>query len=100
VIGGPKVPKASSKLTNESRRYATEYSGSPLHGKLQPGHKITYGRWLGDDTIIGDDTIATGDDPEALGDGYAEVTIFSGRTLEPVEHYQWGQRPSRSRRSA
>jgi hypothetical protein len=92
VIGGPKVPKASSKLLNESKRYATEYSGSPLHGKLQPGHRITYGRWLGDDTIIGDDTIATGDDPEALGDGYAEVTIFTGRTLEPVEHYQLGQR--------
>jgi hypothetical protein len=29
VIGGPKVPKASSKLLNESKRYATEYSGSP-----------------------------------------------------------------------
>lgn len=92
VTGGPMVPKASWTLLNESRRYATEYSGSPLHGKLQPGHLCQISRFVGDDLVAMNATDTAMDSSDALMAGYSQPSIFTGRTDTPTEHYQLGQR--------
>lgn len=93
VTGGPKVPRAAWRLQNNHRRYATEYAGSPLHGKLRPGHKCQITRVLGDTTnaTMASATIAMADAAAFMGGG-AEVPILTGRTDEPKEHYRLGER--------
>lgn len=90
-IGGAIVPRATWTLDNESRRYATEYSGSPIHNQLEPGRPCTIGAVIGGDVTMGDDVAAMGD-PEALMGGAAEIPIFTGITEEPDESYGIGRR--------
>jgi hypothetical protein len=92
VIGGPKVATASWSLTNESRRYASEYSGSPLSGLLVPGHKIDIARDIGDEFATWDDDRIGWDSLDALWAGTDTVTIFTGHAEKPVERYGIGQR--------
>lgn len=92
ILGGPKVPKGSFALTNESRRYAAEYSGSPLHGQLLPGRACVIGRTVGTTTVTMNDAVVTMNDPQALMAGQVDVPIITGRIEEPKESYGYGQR--------
>lgn len=92
VIGGPRVPRATWTLDNESRIYSTAYSGSPLHGVLLPGHRAEVGRTLGDDDLtMGDAEYEIGDAGGLMG-GVADVWLFTGNTEEPVESLRIGER--------
>lgn len=91
VTGGPKAPKLGLRLSNESRRYATPFSGSPLHDQLEPGKRCRFGRMIGGDVTMGDEVAVMGD-PEALMGGEADVPLFTGITDEPDETYGVGRR--------
>jgi hypothetical protein len=91
IIGGPKVSTASFSLTNTSKRYATEFTGSPLHGMLQSGHLVDIARILGVDASW-DDPAIDWDDPEVFWGGQYGFKIFTGRTSKSVEQYGIGRR--------
>lgn len=92
VYGAPKIPSGSFTLTNESRVYASPYSGGPLYGLLKPGRHCVMGRQIGNDVTTMSDSTATMDDADVLMGGSDVLPILTGRTEAPRETFGLGRR--------
>lgn len=78
ILSRPIIPMATGKLKNNDGQYSTEFSGSPIHGQLQPGRPMYFGQELGDSDATMDDADIAMDDPTVIMGGLEEIRTITG----------------------